>query len=163
MKKRIVPHFEVKPSIMFNAITKIDDLYLQSLVNQGATIISERDGFTVMGYSSMAHLFIHEDCMTLECITTFVQERGKGSGTKLMNALTETADKMGVRLELRATKVSTNPLTMSIMAINIGSQTKGKIPVGQLPKWYEKFGFEKVGKDKHGTHMVRIPREISVP
>lgn len=145
------PNFTTEVNMMFNAVKTIDNAFLQGLVNLGAIVIADRTGFSVMAFNSYVFFLINEESVVLECISTPVDERGKGSGTKFLKVICEVAKATCTNITLRACDVTINSFMMPPFAIAHGAKKKGKIPVKDLPKWYEKFGFEKVkspGKQK---------------
>lgn len=102
----------------------------------------------------------------MECISTLVDERGKGSATEVMKAIVEAAKETNTEVRLRACNVTGGGWLVKCnhIAISHGMQKKGKIPTAKLPAWYKKFGFVKVadvihmGK-KNGVNMVFNPQK----
>jgi predicted GNAT family acetyltransferase len=163
-KRWKVPEFSTKTKLMFNAVEKIENKFLQSIVDKGAIVFLDRgDGFTILGYESVAYVQIKatdDSTIHIECISTPVENRGRGSATHMMKLFTEIADNTNTKLELTATNVTTSRLMMMPpMAIAHGANKKGKIPVSKLPEWYSKFGFKRVGpKTKDGVAMTYTPK-----
>lgn len=158
-KPRLVPKYEANSTGLFNAITKIDHPFLQALVDVKAILIHERNYFTMFAEESLVQFFIHRDSVTLECISTPIDCRGKGSATKVMQAIVEAAKETNTVIELRTANVSfgLGGISFSSLTVAHGAQKKNKIPVAKLPAFYEKFGFVKTGKVKSGYTMEFKP------
>lgn len=154
--KNLIPKFTTKPKMMFNAIDKIDQPFLQGLIRLGGMIINECDGFTLFAFDSYAFFFVRENGIVLECLSTTSEHRKRGSGSKTLRIICEVAKTTDTPLSLRVTKVTKSGgqfITLPI-AIEVGSKIKGKIPVRVLPSWYEKFGFERVESgSQRGIYM----------
>jgi len=156
--EKLIPEFTTEQKLMFNVVAKIENPFIQSIVDLGAIVFLDRNGFTIMGYQSMAYVFLHENnIVTLECISTPANVRKQGSGTLLLTLLVKKAKETNTKIVLRATNVTNSKMFfMPPMPIAQGSVTKNKIPVKLLPNWYKKFGFVEVSKDKEGVHMELV-------
>jgi hypothetical protein len=155
------PKFETKNAGMFNAITTIENRFLQEVVNMKAMVcfISE---FTIFAESSLAMFkVVDDDTIYLECISTPASARKQGSATKVMKAFIEAANLSKTKITLFACNVTGNGWQMmQHMVIAHGMAKKNKIPVQKLKSWYESFGFKVVSHDKKrkGWHMEYIPQ-----
>lgn len=157
---KVVPTFTSTPKFLFNALVTVDNPFLQAVVDTGAIVYYDKgEGFSIMAYSSLVYIHIHKTYVNLECISTPVDERGKGSATKTLTALVALAKETKTTIRLRATNVERGWVHMGMpLAIMHGYNKKGKIPVTQLVAWYKKFGFEVTGKKtKMGTPMEYKP------
>lgn len=149
MKFDTFPDFKTEAKNFCNAIVEIDNPYLQEIVDMGGTLLNIGNSAKSSDFwlpTNWGHLWfkIMEDRMVLECISVPTEERKKGNGTKLMEIVTEVADKTGVPVQLEVAVVETGGfLGIQNVIVSVGMSKKDKIPVNKLPKWYEKFGFEK--------------------
>jgi len=156
------PHFETKSDGMFHKITKIENRFLQKLVDMQATVIYMQE-FTVFAYQSLLMFKIKDDdTILLECISTPENLRRQGSASKVMEALIEAANETSTKIELFACNVTGNGWNMmQHMVISHGMAKKDKIPVNKLKGWYEKFGFTVVehNKKRKGWSMEYLPKQ----
>lgn len=154
------PKFETVNAGMFNKITKIENRFLQKLIEMQATVVLINE-YTVFAYNSLAMFkVVDDDTIYLECISTPADARKQGSATKVMQAFVEAAKQTNTKITLFACNVTGNGWNMmQHMVIATGMVKKDKIPVAKLKGWYEKFGFKATSKDeKHkGWHMEFIP------
>ena len=153
-----------KADFLFTPVETIQHPFLQKLIDYKGLLTNVQGEWTYMGCSTYVMFHVYDGFVNLECISTPVEERGKGSATKIMLAIVEAAKETNTEIRLRATNVTGHSWSgiMQHLVIATGINKKGKIPVGKLVKWYEKFGFTKVatcmfrGK-KCGTNMVFKP------
>lgn len=158
-KKKVYPKFETERVMMFNAIKKIDHPFLQAIVDANAVLILQQGEFTVIAECSILLLFVYDDSVEIECISTFEEERRKGSATKVMTALCAFADATDTVLTLRTANVTGHGwLLPNHLAVAHGMAKKNKMPVRMLKNWYERFGFI-VTKHVKGFeyNMKRVP------
>ena len=161
---KVYPKATYKGGFLINAIETIDHPFLQGLIGLQATVGILQGEYTVLACDSLVLLFVYETHVEIECIATVEEERGKGSATKVMNAMCQVADETGTVLKLRTANVTGNGWAMAQHTVVAnGRRKKGKIPVGSLPAWYEKFGFVKVEKvlrrgRSTGWRMERFPK-----
>lgn len=150
------PKFETTNGGFVYRITKIENRFLQKLVDMQATVFLEGE-FTVMGLNSLAMFkVIDDDTILLECISTPKDVRRQGSATKLMEAFVEAAKQTNTKIVLFACNVTGNGWNMGQhMVISHGMVKTNKLPVGQLKGWYQKFGFKALSRDakRKGWHM----------
>ena len=143
-QKNIVPDFKVENKGMFNCIVKIENAFLQKLIDMGGMLLYEgRDYFNLYCFESIVMFKVRDYGIYIECISTPPDMRGQGSATKTIKALVHAADMTKTTIRLTTSNVSYDKscyITPPI-AIMIGSQRKGKIPVKQLVGFYLKFGF----------------------
>lgn len=140
--KKIYPSFTTEHRMMFNAIKKIDHPFLQKIVDAEAILVLLQGEFTVIADSSILLLFVYEDSVEIECISTYEEERKKGSATRVMQALCSFADDTDTVITLRTANVTGHGwLIPNHLAVAHGMMKKNKMPVRMLKKWYERFGF----------------------
>jgi GNAT superfamily N-acetyltransferase len=158
--KYIYPKFETTNKGFVNQITKIDNPFLQGLVDIGGTLFLEGE-LTLMGWDTLIMFkVIDQQTILLECISTYPDKRNQGSATKVMNAIMAIAKDTNTRINLFACNVTGNGFNMGQqMVINVGMVKTNKIPVNQLKGWYEKFGFKLIQHDKKrkGWEMTYDP------
>lgn len=154
------PKFETVNAGMFNAISKIENRFLQKLVEMKAMVVFINE-FTVFADSSLVMLkVVDDDTIYLECISTPADARRQGSATRVMQAFIEAAEQTNTKITLFACNVTGNGWDIGQhMVISHGMVKKNKIPVQKLKGWYEKFGFKVTSKDERrkGWHMEFIP------
>ena len=146
MKQELEPDFETKTMYgMFNGITKIDNAFLQKFADAGAVVMFNGwdTGFWIMTGMGQLWFKIQEDSMHLECIAVLSKERKQGKGSQLMELITQYSDETNIPVSLRVSVVSNNSMMMPHPVVGHGMVKKDKIPVRSLPKWYQKFGFQK--------------------
>jgi N-acetylglutamate synthase-like GNAT family acetyltransferase len=158
--KFIYPKFETENRGFVNAIVKIDNPFLQGLVDIGGTLFLERE-FTLMGWDTLVMFKVVDDkTIVLECISTPYDKRNQGSATKVLNAIMAIAKDTETTINLFACNVTGNGFNMmQQMVIAVGMVKTNKIPVSKLKGWYEKFGFKLVKHDKvrKGWEMTYNP------
>jgi GNAT superfamily N-acetyltransferase len=148
-------------NFMITPVKTIEQPFLQKLIDMGATLANYCGEWTLFAANSYVLFHVIEGFINLECISTTVEERGKGSGTAVMNAIVAAAKETNTEIRLRACNVTGGGFMIgpNHIAISVGMQMKGKIPTAKLAAWYKKFGFVKVadvvhrGKKK-GVNMV---------
>lgn len=145
IKLNTKPEFKTEVKTMCNVIVEIDNPYLQAWADAGAYVmVTGVNGYWIMTSIGQLWLKINEDGMYLECIAVIDTERRQGNGSQLMKYVTDFSDQTGIPVALRVDNVSSgNYVGMPHPVVGIGQSKKNKIPVGSLPKWYEKFGFTK--------------------
>lgn len=155
-KMNTSPEFEVTTKSMVNAITKIDNPYLQIMADDGMTFCHTNKSYWVLSGLGYCLLVIEEESIHLECISVFFDERKKGNGTELMKYLMKCSDRSGIPITLRIANVIGNGWEMmQHPAIQVGMDKRNKIPVRILHKWYEKLGFTYTDKKK--KEMIYTP------
>ena len=144
MKLDKKPDFIVEQRMTFNAITEIDNAYLQKWVDAGAIVTVTDGDFWIVTNLGQLLFKIHDESMHLECISVADVDRGQGNGTKLMENVVMASDESGIPVSLKVANVTGNGyMMMQHPVISLGMSKKNKIPVRSLPKWYEKFGFKR--------------------
>jgi len=146
MKKlKLQPEFTIERKSIFNCIKTIENDYLQAWIDAGAYVMfSGKEDYWIMTNHVQLLFKIQEDSMLLECISTYTDDRKKGHGSEMMKLVTEFADKTDTVVSLQVANVTGNGYMISQHpVIAAGTTKKNKIPVGSLPKWYQKFGFTK--------------------
>lgn len=130
---------------MFNCIVKIENPYLQAWADAGAFVMyNGRNDYWIMTALGQLWFKIEEESMHLECIAVRSEDRKQGKGSSLMQLVTQLSDETGIDISLEVMNVTHgNMMTSPHPVVGIGQQKKNKIPVGSLPKWYQKFGFTK--------------------
>lgn len=118
----------------------------QIVIQSPFIVVGDRKG----GYLAILELKFHDPAMWgyhvhLAFIGVEPDARRHGSGTKVMEYLTQAADKLGYIMHL---EVSPQPMA---------ADTRPPMTAPQLKKWYEKFGFRSE-KDRK-WEMVRQPLE----
>jgi ribosomal protein S18 acetylase RimI-like enzyme len=143
-KQNTKPEFKTERKGIFNVITEIDNAYLQAWADAGAYVMLSGGDYWIMTNHVQLLFKIQEDSMHLECISTYVDDRKQGHGSEMMKIAAEIADETNTILSLQVANVTGNGYNMGQHpVIGSGMNKKDKIPVGSLPKWYEKFGFTK--------------------
>lgn len=153
-------------SFSFTPVKTIEQPFLQKLIDMGAVITNWMGEWTMFANQSYVMFHVYEGFINLECISTLVEERGKGSATNVMNAIVAAAKETNTEIRLRSCNVTGSGWMVRVqhIAIGEGMKTKGKIPTAKLPAWYKKFGFVKVadciyrGK-KQGVNMIFNPQK----
>ncbi len=154
-------------NMLFNSVKTIKQPFLQKLIDMGAILTNWMGEWTLFANHSYVMFHVYEDFINLECISTLVEERGKGSATSVMKAIIAAAKETNTEIRLRACNVTGGRSFMRgplHIAISEGTKMKGKIPTAKLSAWYKKFGFVKVadamrkGK-KQGVNMVFNPQK----
>ena len=147
-------------------VVKIDNPFLQKLVDMKAALNLTQGEWTLYADKSMVMFHVYDGFINLECISTPVEERGKGSATKVMQAIIHAANETGTEIRLRACNVTGHGWSglMNHIVVATGMVKKNKIPTAKLQKWYEKFGFVKVADAIHkgkkaGVNMVYLPKK----
>jgi len=136
--------FDTEVKMGCNAIVKINVPLLQGLADAGAIVMyNSGNDFWIMTGVGQLWLKTEEKGIHLECIAVYFEDRRQGKGGELMKILTEIADETNTHLSLRVSVVKNTTMRMGHPVVGIGEKTKNKIPVGSLPKWYQKFGFVK--------------------
>ncbi|MEK6829767.1 MAG: hypothetical protein AABY15_06625 [Nanoarchaeota archaeon] len=162
MKLNLFPKFEAEPKMGFHSVTKIDNPFLQALADAGAlVVVTSKEDYWVIACNAMLLFKIREEDMHLECISVPDIHRRQGEGSKAMKIMTQLSDETGVPITLRVSNVTGNGwMMMQHPVIAMGMAKKNKIPVGSLPKWYEKFGFERTPdfspKEKNMIYKPKI-------
>lgn len=165
-RERLHPEIEWDMSNSFiHSVTKIENPFLQRLINMNAVLTKMEGEWTLLADKSFVMFHIYEGFINLECISTPVEERGKGSATLAMKAIVTAAKETNTEIRLRACNVTGHGWKgmHNHIVVALGMVKKGKIPVAKLQKWYEKFGFVKVAdvihKDKKaGVNMIYKPQ-----
>ena len=151
---------------LFTPVKTIEHPFLQKLIDIGAILTNWMGEWTLFANKSYVMFHVYDGFVNLECISTLVEERGKGSGTMVMKAIVEAAKETNTEIRLRACNVTGGGFMVRVphIVIDEGMKKKGKIPTSKLPAWYKKFGFVKVadvisrGK-KAGVNMVFNPQK----
>jgi len=143
MKLDKKPEFKTETKMMFNAVTKIDNPYLQAWADAGAIVSLLGNDFWIVTNDCQLWFKIHEEAMHLECIAVYDDKRKQGVGSGMMEYVTKFSDQTGIPVTLCVSKVEASGIGMPNPIVSIGMSKKDKIPVASLPKWYGKFGFEK--------------------
>lgn len=165
MKLTLFPEFQTQPKMGFNSVTKIDNPFLQALADAGAIVSnSSKEDWWVIACNAMMLFKIRENDMHLECISVPDIHRRQGEGGKAMRIITQLSDETGVPITLRTSNVTGNGWQMmQHPVIAMGMAKKNKIPVGSLPKWYEKFGFVKSPDySQKEKNMIYTPKNSSL-
>lgn len=146
--------------------TEVDHPFLQLLIDIKAVVTIMQGDWLVLAYESLILLHVYDGFINLECIATPVEYRGKGSAKKTMEALVAISDETGIPIRLRACNVTGHGWNMlpQNVVVAAGMKKPGKIPVAQLPAFYEKFGFEKLANVYHkgkpeGYNMIYNPKK----
>ena len=160
--KSIYPKFETENRGFVNAIVKIENEFLQGLIDIGGLLFLEGD-FTLMGFDTMVLFRVLDNkVINLECISTNPDKRKQGSGTKLMNAIVKVAKETNTQINLLACNVTGGLFnTMPHMVIGQAMIKTNKIPVKKLKAWYMKFGFEPICYDKRTNGWVMVFNELT--
>lgn len=158
-KTKLYPKFECKSFSMMGEIQTVDHPFLQEILNMKAALCFLGKEFTVYALNLVGVLlFVYDDSIEIECISTDVKSRNQGQASEVMRALTSISDKTGIPITLRTANVTGNGYQMmQHPVIMLGMQKKGKIPPAQLKKFYEKFGFKVTEKVKNGYRMIYQP------
>lgn len=163
---RLYPEATWTFHVIANKATTVNHPYLQALVKAKAHVCMMGGEWCVIGYSSLAMLHIYKDFINIECIATPQEFRGEGSASKLMEAFTIISNETGIPLRLRACNVTGHRWTglPQHPVVAKAMQKKGKIPVRDLPKWYQKFGFTMVAQvfqkgKARGWNMLYTPKK----
>lgn len=167
--ERLFPDAEWEDGMMVSSAKNIKHPFLQAIVDCKAIVTIIQGEWTVLGAKSLILLHVYKNFINIECISTPEEFRGKGSASKCMRMLVAVSNKTNIPLRLRASNVTGhgwNGLPQHVV-IAAGMRKKGKIPVRDLPKWYEKFGFELVANVYHkgkpnGYNMQYIPKPKTV-
>jgi len=148
MKLNKNPEFKTKQENMCNIIYEIDNTFLQALADAGAYVMLTGRDFWVLTGIGQLWLKIHDEAIHLECIAVNVDDRRQGNGSKLMDILVQCSDESGIPITLQVDNVSRGKgySGASHPAVGCGQHKKNKIPVAALPKWYQKFGFQKTAE-----------------
>ena len=94
------PKFETVNAGLFNKITKIENRFLQKLIEMQATVVLINE-FTVFADNSLAMFkVVDDDTIYLECISTPADARKQGSATRVMQAFVEAAKQTNTTLIL---------------------------------------------------------------
>jgi len=152
-------------SFIFTPVKTIEQPFLQKMIDFGGLLTQMQGEWTYYGIDSSVMFHVYDGFINLECIATHYEARGKGSATKVMEAIVAAAKETNTEIRLRACNVTGHGFNGMANHVVVASAMykKGKIPVSQLPKWYAKFGFVKVadcihrGK-KQGVNMVFNPQ-----
>jgi GNAT superfamily N-acetyltransferase len=143
-------------------ILTVENPFLNALLKMGGFIIPGRN--KVFGIFSLAlaeFKIVSPTEVELELLTTPPDERGQGHAKKLMGAIIKAADDTGTTIRLRTANVAHGMMGPTSPIHLIACQKAKKIPAKSLPKFYEKFGFEKCpafSNIKEGVHMRRLPK-----
>lgn len=154
------PKFEVVNAGLFNKIIKIENRFLQKLIEMQAMVVLINEFTVFAGNSLTMFKVVDDDTIYLECISTPSDARNQGSATKSMQAFIEAAKETNTKITLFACNVTGNGWAMmQHMVIATGMVKKNKIPVAKLKGWYEKFGFKAIRHDekRKGWHMEYVP------
>ena len=130
--------------------------FYKELEDRGAMVYSD---VIFAGNCLLAHHINDEDNFVLDIITTPVNARKQGHGTKIMNVLIDVSNRTNTPIELIVGTVRSNGF--SIKGSNIvgehATKMKNKLPTNKLKSWYSKFGFEVCGKHGSRTKMIYQP------
>lgn len=139
------PDFETEVKMMFNAIVKIDNPYLQAFADAGAIVMrTGSSGFWIIAGEGQLWMKIYEDSMHLECIAVPEDKRRQGIGKQIMGYVTHFSDVTKIPVTLEVAVVSDGGIMkMPHPVVNLGQTKRNKIPVQSLPAWYERLGFTK--------------------
>lgn len=161
MKFNTNPEFETKVEQMCNIVTKIDNDYLQAWADAGAYVMAMGGGWWIMLNDGQLWFKIHEDKMHLECIAVRDDDRKQGRGSRMMGYVTQFADETNTQVSLEVSMVTSgNYMGMHHPVVVMGQPKKNKIPVRSLPKWYQKFGFQKTEKyTEKKRSMIYTPKK----
>jgi GNAT superfamily N-acetyltransferase len=148
---------------MMTPVKTIEQPFLQAMIDMGATLTDWMGEWTMFADKCYIMFHVYDGFINLECISTMVEERRKGVGSKVMQAIVAAAKETNTEIRLRACNVTggRNNIFVRVphIVISEGTKTKNKIPTAKLAKWYKKFGFVKVADVKHrgknaGVNMV---------
>ena len=158
-KNKLYPKFETEGKGFFNQIKKVEHPFLQQLVDMNAAVIFMGNEFTVYGCDLVGVLlFIYDDSVELECISTDPAKRKNGQATEMMKALIEVSNRTNIPITLRTANVTGNGWQMmQHPVVALGMNKKNKIPTAKLKGFYEKFGFKVIEKVKAGYRMIYTP------
>lgn len=161
--RNLMPSFEVETRNFFNAIVKIDQPFLQKLVDMGALMIAGRDYFEIFAFQSMVMFKVRDGYVYIECLSTQSEARNQGSATKTMQAVIAAANATSTVLKLTTSNVGINNAAFAPpLTISMGTIKSNKIPVAKLKAFYEKFGFVVEKKLKQNEYeMVFTPSVTS--
>lgn len=158
-KTKLYPNFKTKGLSIMGELESVEHPFLQEIINMKAALCFLGGEFTVYACNLVGVLlFVYEDSIEIECISTDVKSRNQGQASEVMRALTSISNKTGIPITLRTANVTGNGYQMmQHPVIMLGMQKKGKIPPAQLKKFYEKFGFKVTEKVKLGYRMLYQP------
>jgi hypothetical protein len=156
---KLYPKFEYKPFSMFGEIQSVEHPFLQEIINMKAGLCFLGKEFTVYACDLVGVLlFIYEDSIEIECISTVSEKRRTGQASEVMRALTHISDKTGIPITLRTANVTGNGyMMMQHPVIMLGMKKTNKVPTAKLKTFYEKFGFKVTEKVKSGYRMIYQP------
>lgn len=129
--------------------------FLHQLVNKTCLVCQ---------YSSELHMYfphtylwvkLYDEYVSIEYISVIWGARQQGKGTHAMKALIAAADATNTELRL-----NTEPVMApgeKHFAVVLGKDGDNRIPVNEIPAWFEKFGFVK--DPENPTLMKRLPNQ----
>jgi ribosomal protein S18 acetylase RimI-like enzyme len=161
-KLNLEPEFETERRSIFVVITTIENAFIQAWIDAGAWVIySGKEDYWVMTNHTHLLFKIHEEAMHLECISTCKDDRKQGHGSEMMKLTVQCSEESGIPVTLQVANVTGNGyMMMQHSVIGMGMPKKDKIPVGSLPKWYEKFGFTKSPSyNQKNRDMIYTPKK----
>lgn len=145
------PKFESVINGEYHDIIKIENDFLQGLINVGGSLLFDGEfTFTLGGFNSMAlFTIVDENTITLQCITTLVDKRKQGSATKLMYAIVHVAKMTNTKIVLFASEVGEHVYKAIPNVVHAEAIIKtNNMSVNKLKVWYMNFGFKAMGYDK---------------
>lgn len=163
--ERLYPEADWSFHPISNKATNIAHPFLNKFAEINGHVCVMMGEWVIIGYSSLAMVHIYKDFVNIECIATPQEFRREGSATKLMEAFIAVSDETGIPLRLRACNVTGHDWNGIAQhpVIAKAMQKKNKLPVRELPKWYQKFGFVIVAQvfrkgKANGWNMLYSPK-----
>jgi GNAT superfamily N-acetyltransferase len=150
-----------------NKIEKVEDNFLQIMIDEyKANVYPCGENTFMIAWLSFAEFIPYSPGrVELELIATSSEDRKKGYASRLLKVICEAADKTDTTITLRTANVRKGFMGFKSFVHAMACVSKGKVSAAQLPKFYQKFGFEKNKEEgwrkepKEGVRMIRYPKK----
>jgi hypothetical protein len=161
LERRLYPAVQVKRG-SYPIVVQSEHPFLQALVDANLNLCIADNQWTIMAENTIILFFVYTDHIYIQHIATYSQRR-KGHASALMQQFIAIANKTGTTLKLACIdRVGIPGFISNHPVYQYTSGTENEIPMKDMPKWFERFGFVITAPYQDlGYYMERQPISIN--